>query len=238
MEDTLQGTGIPRRGTRATDATEAPGHGQGPQSELHDRNQEENARHGSGLAQVNNRVMREINGYVVNPYNRDDLIKNIEKEYQVYEELRSVRPVGCTDTVLSEDAKNVSKDKVREERLRFLAKKEQEKVQKRRAQEKAEGPDQYELKKMTARQEAEKLEKLKQERLRKEQEEALKHREEIRRKREEAVEAVKQAKREEEEKARREKELQEAEMLKSAAREFSQSTTGLRDAMRKKYANF
>jgi len=170
MEQTLQGTNIPR--VIKPIETEP--------SELHIKNKEENKKHGSGIADVDKRVIKEINGYVPNPFNRDDLIKGIEKEYKVYEEIKSLRPTGSIN-ILDNDSKNIDPEKIREERLKFLIKKDQEKILKKKANEK-ESPDIYKLKKLEAREKAENLEKLKEEKKHEDEEKTKKLRENMRNK--------------------------------------------------------
>jgi hypothetical protein len=174
MEQTLQGTGIPINLNPINPDSV-------PLSELHTQNQQENAKQ-SGIQETNRRVSRELNGYVVNPFHRDELLKNIEKEQQIYNELKSIRPTGQADTILNESAKNVPINNLRTERLKFLAKVEKEKVLKRKDLESKESIDKYELKKQEARQEAEKLKRLEEERQKKEQEKAANLRELMRKK--------------------------------------------------------
>jgi hypothetical protein len=175
MEQTLQGTNIPINLNPINPDSV-------PLSELHVQNQQENAKQ-SGIQETNRRVSRELNGYVVNPFHRDELLKTIEKEQQIYNELRSIRPTGQADTVLNESAKNVPINNVRTERLKFLAKVEKEKVLKRKDLEsKEQTVDKYQLKKQEARQEAEKLKRLEEERQKKEQEKAANLRELMRKK--------------------------------------------------------
>lgn len=156
MEDTLQGTNIPK----IAKVSSSDGSHTESKSELHAKNSEENSKYGSGISEMDKRVSRELNGYVVNPYKRDDLIKKVEEEYKVYNEIKSIRPVGSIE-VLNKEAKNVSSDKVQEERLKYLIKKEQEKIIKKKQIEVIKKPDEYEIKKQEARKKAEELEMLK-----------------------------------------------------------------------------